>query len=146
MGLYVPGYGLVSSEEMAVNAACRKKDSDLVFRRSEKTGNYTIFQRLPRESPYVITQLDTLEDGDLFPVCAFPDRRMPSVDEVEKWLYQNDEMRQSTMEAVERRNRKRMDDADAATREAGHEAALRLARLAYGGEGFSAANTGKRRR
>jgi hypothetical protein len=146
MSLYIPGYGLATDEELAVGAVCRKHDSDLVFRRSERTGNYTIFQRLMRNSPYVIGQVEELEGGDLFPVCAFPNRRMPSTDEVEKWLYQNDEMRQDTLEAVERRNRARMDAADARTREAGHEAAIRLRRLAYGQDGFSAPNSGKRRR
>ena len=146
MSLYIPGYGLATDEELAVGAACRKHDSDLVFRRSERTGNYTIFQRLMRNSPYVIGRVEELENGDLFPVCAFPNRRMPSVDEVEKWLYQNDEMRRSTLDEVEKRNKKRMEDADKRTREAGHEAALRLKRLAYGSDGFSAPNDGKRRR
>jgi hypothetical protein len=146
MAIYVPGYGLKTDDELAINAACRAYDSDLVFQRSERTGNYTIFQRLMRHSPYIIGRVDELEGGDLFPVCGFPNRRMPAVDEVKKWLHQNDEMRRNTLDEVEKRNRKTMDAADAHTREAGHEAALRLARLAYGGEGFSAPNTGKRRR
>jgi hypothetical protein len=145
MGLYIPGYGLATSEELEIGAACRAYDPDLVFRRHPKTGHMTIFQRLMRDSPYVIQQIDELEDGDLFPVCAFPNR-MPSVDEVKKWLYENDEMRRSTLDEVTKRNRKRMEDADKRTREAGHESALRLKRLAYGSDGFSAPNDGKRRR
>lgn len=145
MALYIPGYGLATSDELEIGAACRAYDSALVFRRSERTGNYTIFQRVMRDSPYRLAQLDDLEQGDLFPVCAFPNRRMPSVDEVKKWLYQNDEMRQSTLAAVEKRNQKRITDADMVAREAVHEAALRLGRL-HDGMVISTPNDGKRRR
>ena len=92
MALYIPGYGLMSREEIDIDRICKKHDPNLVFRRNPQTGHMTIFQRLMRDNVYVRHQSDNLVDGDLFPVRAYPDR-MPSPDEVEKWLYEHDAYR-----------------------------------------------------
>lgn len=152
MSLYIPGYGLMSSEELAVDQACRAHDSQLTFRRSERTGNFTIFQRVPRDSAYRRhADAADLEGGDLFPVCGFPHRRMPSVDEVQKWLYLNDEMRQSTIDKVKQHNAKIQKGIDDKDYEERHERAVFLEhgmRMLGTDTGVvvSTRNSGKRRR
>lgn len=151
-GLYIPGYGLRTDEEFAVSLACRSHDSDLVFKRSERTGNYTIFQRMQRDSAYVKhADAVDLEDGDLFPLCAFPHRRMPSVDEVNKWLYENDRERGDLLDKVTRHNKKIKAQQDADMQAQIHERAVFLEHgFRMGGidtgHSVSLPNDGKRRR
>lgn len=152
MALYIPGYGLRTDEEFAVSLACRAHDNDLVFKRSERTGNMTIFQRLQRDHAYVKhADAVDLEDGDLFPLCAFPHRRMPSVDEVNKWLYENDRERGDLLDKVKRHNKQVQARMDAELKEQAHERAVFLEHgfRMYGedtGHSVSLPNDGKRRR
>ncbi len=152
MGLYISGYGFKSDEELKVQAACRKHDPDLVFQRSARTGNYTVFQRMMRDSVYVKhADAADLEQGDLFPLRAFPNKRMPTPDEVSKWLYENDRERGDLLDKVQRHNKSvqaRMD------KDVKQEASARAEFLEHGfrmlgedtGRTVSTSNTGKRRR
>lgn len=108
-GLYIAGYGYRTGEEIDLDRACKSHDSDLVFKRHPVTNHLTIFQRMQRDSVYV-KHADAAElvDGELFPLCAFPNR-VPSVEEVHRWLYQNDQMRQDTLEKVDRHNKRLRD-------------------------------------
>lgn len=152
MSLYIPGYGLRTDEEFAVSLACRAHDPDLVFKRSERTGNYTIFQRMQRDSAYVKhADAAELEDGDLFPLRAYPHHRMPSVDEVNKWLWESDRERGDLLDKVTRHNRTVKERMDSDLREQAHERAVFLEHgfRMYGedtGHSVSLPNDGKRRR
>ena len=125
MALYIPGYGLMSREEIDIDRICKKHDPNLVFRRNPQTGHMTIFQRLMRDNVYVRHQSDNLVDGDLFPVRAYPDR-MPSPDEVEKWLYEHDAYRFNLVDQVQKRNRKRIEASEKEYQEKRTEGAIRL--------------------
>lgn len=151
MSLWIPGYGLRSNEEAEIDRACKSHDSDLVFRRHPDTGHLTIFQRLQRDSVYV-KHADTLDlvEGDLFPLCAFPNR-VPSVEEVHKWLYQSDRERGDLLDKVERHNKKVKAGMDAEVQAQIHERAVFLEHgfRMYGedtGHSVSLPNDGKRRR
>lgn len=150
--LYVQGYGEVSSEELAIRNAIRAQDPDLVFQRSDRTGNYTVFQRLQRDSVYVKNwESAGLEKGDLFPLVAYPHRRMPSVEEVQKWLWENDRERGDLLEKVQRHNAGVRAAQDKVMQEEAHERAVFLEHgLRMLGEdtgrSVSLPNTGKRRR
>jgi hypothetical protein len=105
-GLYLPGYGYRSTEEAEIDRACKAHDSDLVFKRHPDTQHLTIFQRLQRESVYVQNaDAADLVEGDLFPLRAFPNR-IPSVEEVNRWLYESDRERGDLLEKVQRHNAK----------------------------------------
>lgn len=105
-GLYIPGYGFRSGEEIEIDRTCKSHDGDLVFKRHPGTGHLTIFQRMQRDSGYV-KHADAVDlvDGELFPLRAYPNR-VPSVDEVNKWLYENDRERGDLLEKVTRHNKK----------------------------------------
>lgn len=150
-GIYLPGYGYRSSEEIDIDRTCKKHDSDLVFKRHPHTGHMTIFQRLMRDSVYVKhADAADLVEGELFPLCAFP-HRMPSSVEVEKWLYENDQMRQDTLEKVTRHNAKIKASMDKDVQAQAHERAVFLEhglRMLGNdtGRSVSLPNQGKRRR
>lgn len=150
-GLYIPGYGFRSGEEIEIDRACKAHDSDLVFKRHPQTQHLTIFQRMQRESVYT-KHADAIDmvDGDLFPLCAFPNR-MPSVDEVNKWLWENDRERGDLLDKVTRHNKQVKARADAEMQAQIHERAVFLEHgfRMYGedtGRSVSLPNDGKRRR
>jgi hypothetical protein len=150
-GLYIAGYGYRSGEEIEIDRACKKHDSDLVFKRHPKTGHLTIFQRLMRDSVYVKNaDAADLVDGDLFPLRSYPNR-IPSTDEVEKWLYESDRERGDLLEKVQRHNRKVRESMDADVKAQARERAVFLEHgfrmLGHDtGRSVSTSNSGKRRR
>lgn len=151
MSLYVPGYGLMSREEINIDQICKKHDQSLVFRRNPKTGFMTIFQRLMRQNVYVRNESDNLVDGDLFPIIAYPER-MPSPDEVEKWLYEHDAYRFNLVDQVQKRNGERVKASQKEYEEKRTEGAVRLEHLIRKDGGDTGRyvsarpNPGKRRR
>lgn len=151
MALYVPGYGLMSREEIDIDQICKKHDSNLVFRRNPQTGYMTIFQRLMRQNVYVRNESDNLVDGDLFPIIAYPDR-MPSPDEVEKWLWEHDAYRFNLVDQVQKRNGERIKASEKVYQEKRTEGAVRLEHLIRKDGGDTGRyvsarpNPGKRRR
>lgn len=152
MSLYVQGYGNVSREELEIRAACRAQDSDLVFRRSDRSGNYTLYQRMQRDSEYVKNwEAADLEQGDLFPLRAWPNKQIPSRDEVVKWLWESDRERGDLLEKVNRKNAKIRAAKDADVKEEAHERAVFLEHAFRmdgidTGRSVSLPNDGKRRR
>jgi hypothetical protein len=125
-GLYVPGYGFRSGDEIEINQACKDYDATLCFKRHPVTQHLTIFQRLQRDNLYVKHADDMdLVDGDLFPVRAYPNR-IPSVDEVKKWLYESDAQRGDLLEKVERHNKHVKAAQDAEVRGEAHARAVFL--------------------
>jgi hypothetical protein len=152
MSLYVAGYGNVSHEELAVRQVCRDHDADLVFQRSQRTGNYTIFQRLMRDSAYVRRWEEAdLEEGNLFPVREFPHGRIPGPDEVGKWLYEHDQNRFDLLTEINKRNGKRLKEIDDHFQDQAHGAAVRMEHMMRKlgedtGVTISMPNDGKRRR
>lgn len=151
MSLYVAGRGLLSREEMEIDLVCREHDRNLAFRRNPKNGHMTIFQRLTRENVYVRNQSDNLVDGDLFPVIAYPGR-MPSPDEVKKWLYEHDAYRFNLVDQVQKRNRDRVASSQKEYEAKRTEGAIRLEHLIRKDGGDTGRyvsarpNPGKRRR
>jgi gamma-glutamylcyclotransferase (GGCT)/AIG2-like uncharacterized protein YtfP len=151
MSLYVAGRGTLSREEIAIDLICRKHDERLVFRRNPKNGHMTIFQRLARDNAYVRYQSDNLVDGDLFPVIAYPGR-MPSPDEVNKWLYEHDAYRYDLLDQVQKRNKQRVASAQKEYESMRTEGAVRLEHLIRKDGGDTGRyvsarpNPGKRRR
>lgn len=151
MSLYVAGYGNVSSEELAIRQVCRDYDADLVFRRSDRTGHMTIFQRMMRDSVYVKHwEAADLEQGDLFPIIAYP-HRMPSPEEVGKWLYEHDQNRRDLLTEIDKHNGKRRKELDDHFKDQAHGAAVvmehTMRKLGEDtGVMISLPNDGKRRR
>lgn len=150
-GLYVAGYGYRSSEEIEIDRACKAHDGDLVFKRHPQSGHLTIFQRLMRDSVYVKNaDAADLVDGELFPLRAYPNR-VPSVDEVNKWLWESDRERGDLLDKVQRHNAKIKASKDAVVQDQAHERAVFLEhglRMLGNDTGMSVStpNTGKRRR
>lgn len=149
-GLYVSGYGYRSSEEAEIDRTCKAHDGDLVFQRHPKTQQPTIFQRMQRDSAYV-KHADAVDlvDGDLFPLRAYD--RIPSVDEVNKWLWENDRERGDLLDKVQRHNKKIKAAQDADMQAQIHERAVFLEHgFRMGGidtgRSVSLPNDGKRRR
>lgn len=150
--MYVAGYGIVSREELDVRAAVRAQDSDLVFRRSDRTGNFTLFQRMQRDSEYVKNwEAADLEQGDLFPLRAWPNKQIPSVEEVQRWLWESDRERGDLLDKVNRKNAKIRAAKDDDVKAQAHERAVFLEHAFRmdgidTGHSVSLPNSGKRRR
>jgi hypothetical protein len=150
-GLYIAGYGFRSSEEVDISRACQEFDSALVFKRHPRTGDLTIFQRLEVGNSYR-SHADAAElvDGELFPLKAFP-HRIPSRDEVQKWLWESSSERGDLLEKVQRNNRKIREDQEKDVQAQIRERAVFLEHgfRMYGedtGRSVSLPNDGKRRR
>lgn len=126
MAIIVPRSHLMR-EEAAVRKVCTDYDRDLVFQRSVRTGNFTIFQRMMRDSVYVKHwEAADLEEGDLFPVKMFPHGRMPSTDEVGKWLYESDNNRKDLLTEINKRNGKRHKEIDDHFQDQAYGAAVQM--------------------
>lgn len=108
--LYLPGYGVKSSDEIDIDILVRKHDSDLSFRRNDDNGTYTVFQRLMRDSAYS-RNADAIDDlgvvrsdsGTFIPVHSFG-HTLPSTETVQKWLWEADSWRQDHVEQCRRHN------------------------------------------
>lgn len=150
-GVYLPGYGFRSGEEIEIDRACKGHDSDLCFKRHPETGHLTIFQRMQRDSIYVKNADGAdLVDGELFPLRAYPNR-MPSVDEVNKWLWESDRERGDLLDKVTRHNKQVKAAQDADVQAQAHERAVFLEHgfrmLGHDtGRSVSLPNDGKKRR
>lgn len=151
MALYIPGYGELTREEIAIDRVCHEHDPELIFRRNPKTGFLTIFQRLMRDNVYVRNQSDNLVDGNLFPIIAYPER-MPTPDEVKKWLYEHDAYRYDLLEQVRKRNGQKLQASQKNYEAKRTEGAVRLEHLIRKDGGDTGRyvscrpNPGKRRR
>jgi hypothetical protein len=150
-GLFIPGYGYRSSEELELERVAKDHDSSLVLRRNPKTGFMTLFQRLMRDNVYVRNQSDMLLDGDLFPIIAYPNG-LPSRDELHEWLHTHDAYRFNLVDQVQKRNQKRIQDSEKEYQEKRTEGAVRLEHLVRKDGGDTGRyvsarpNPGKRRR
>jgi len=67
-GLFVPGHGMMSFDEVRIDRAVREYDERLLFARNAHTGDWCVFIRMPRPEPD-------------YPVVGFG-RELPNVDEV----------------------------------------------------------------
>lgn len=150
-GIWISGYGYRSKEEIDIEAACRAHDSDLRFKRHPRTNHLTIFQRMQRDSVWAKNaEAADLVDGDLFPLRAFPNR-VPSIEEVNKWLWESDRERGDLLDKVTRHNKQIQARMDAELKEQARERAVFLEHglRALGndtGVVKSLPNDGKRRR
>jgi len=79
MGVYIPGRGEMTWDQIRVDSAVKEYDERLFFGLNKETGDYCVFIEMPRPR-------------DPFPVMGFG-REVPAVDEVMMRLREGDTLR-----------------------------------------------------
>lgn len=78
-GIYIPGHGEMSFDEIRIDRAVREYDERLFFARNADTWDWCVFIKMPRPEP-------------AYPVIGFG-RELPPVDEVMRLVHRSDTKR-----------------------------------------------------
>lgn len=98
--IFVPGRGMVSSAEIAVDRAVREYDERATFGMNPATGQWTIFVKQPPRFDH--ENLVFIDGGHGYPVLAF--RELPSPEFAIRRMRETDTMRHG-MEMLDRLHR-----------------------------------------